>query len=518
MASSIPNAFFARVLTEAAGFGIGGALREPIVPLLQELTNETWRLNPFVPLAPGDAAMIAGEDRSLEEFARGEAAQHGIKPEKFDHLIQATRTGPGVALALEMWRRRLIDPDDFDFALWKESLAERFHAPLAELHDALLSPADLAMMRQQGFVERPRQVEESGLQGITPERADLLFEISGLPPGIEPAVSALHRGFIDSDGFAQIVREGHTKTKYTDLLLKLAVPILSPVDAANLRLRGWIDATEAERIGALSGYTAEQMQRLYEMRGRPASPTQGYTAWARGAPGPYGGTFDRGDFDTLIRQSDIRPEYADTLWHNRFAYPSLFQLRNAVQSGGITPERARVILHYERYEDADAEGLVSSWTAGGSTATHELTKAEVVNEYEAGILDRAATVARLEGLGESATTAAALVTLADYRVVRSSLTAAMTKTRTLYVGWKIDRNGASNELDSLGIPATARDRALAVWDHERELNRPELTVAQIVKAAKHEVITAADALGRMLARGYVDADARVILHTEGVTI
>jgi hypothetical protein len=141
-----------------------------------------------------------------------------------------------------------------------------------------------------------------------------------------------------------------------------------------------------------------------------------------------------------------------------------------------------------------------------------------VNEYQAGILDRATATARLVELGETPATAAAQLSLADYRVVRSSLTAAMTKTRTLYVGWRIDRQQASNELDALGIPATARDRALTIWDAERELNRPDLTPAQIVKAAKKGVLTAAEGLARLLERGYLDADARILLASDGVSV
>ena len=56
--------------------------------------------------------------------------------------------------------------------------------------------------------------------------------------------------------------------------------------------------------------------------------------------------------------SDIRPEYAELLWGIRHNYPSLFALRTAVQGGGISPARAKTILHFQRYEDQDAESVV----------------------------------------------------------------------------------------------------------------------------------------------------------------
>jgi hypothetical protein len=293
----------------------------------------------------------------------------------------------------------------------------------------------------------------------------------------------------------------------------------------NLRLRGWVDdATLAARM-ALHGYSAEQARDWYHSAGRPIAPVQAYTAWARGAPhveqpgfSPAGPSFGFDDFERAIEQSDIRPEWAPILWHDRWNYPSLFQLRRAVEAGAIKPPRALTILGYERYEPQDAQALVASWTSTGSGSQADLTRSEVVKEYEARIVDLPTATRLLRAIGLSDAAIAGELALADYRVVRSSLQSAQTKTRTLYVGWHIDRTQASNELDALGIPTAARDLALATWDHERELNRPALTPVQIAQAAQHDIFTAQHAYDRLLARGYVDEDARALLALHSVTL
>jgi len=293
----------------------------------------------------------------------------------------------------------------------------------------------------------------------------------------------------------------------------------------NLRLRGWINAdTLADRM-ALHGYSGVQAEDWYHSAGRPIAPVQAYTAWARGAPhvqqagfDPAGAAFGFDDFERAIIQSDIRPEWAPILWHNRFNYPSLFQLRRAVESGGISPARARVILRFERYEDQDADALIASWTSTSSGSQANLTRSEIVKEYESRLIDLATATRLLRELGLSDAAIAGELSLAEYRVVRSSLQSAQTKTRTLYVGWHIDRLQASNELDALGIPAAAREQALAVWDHERELNRPTLTPTQIATAAQRGIFTAQHAYDRLSARGYVDEDARALLALHKVTL
>src|SRR5205814_2025236 len=142
------------------------------------------------------------------------------------------------------------------------------------LHDVLLTPAELANARQQGFVSPERQRSEAALQGVDGERADIQFETVGLPPGPATAQAAANRGLIDRATFDEMIREGHTKTKYTELEWQLRQPVLTAAEYAGLRLRGWITKAEAEAGGALTGYSPEQMEQLFLNRGRPATTHQ----------------------------------------------------------------------------------------------------------------------------------------------------------------------------------------------------------------------------------------------------
>ncbi len=515
---SILTKFFGRTASEGAAFALGTAVGPALSPAVRELVNEAWAHYPTMPLRAQDAALAAAKGVADYIDKQDEASKTGIGPERFAALVDIARSYPQLAQLLELRRRGLIGEADLHTLLRRLGFTDENADRLAALEHVLLSAADLAMMRQQGFIDRDRQVADSARVGVSAEHAELLFEISGLPPGIETALAMLRRGIIDEGEFARIVREGHTKTKYTDELLRLRHPVLSATQAATLRLKGWISADTAAELGALTGYTAEQMERLYLALGRPAAPVQMFTAWARGVDGPAGTPLDREQFLQGIRESDIRPEWGPLLWGIRHAYPSLFQLRRAVQDGSIAPARARTILRYERYEQQDIDGLVASWTSEGDGAQAEPTKAEVVREYESRVLDLATATRLLRQLGVADAEITTLLQLSDYRVVRSSLTAAMTKTRTLYVGWRIERLEASNELDALGIPAAARDLALATWDQERELARPWLTATQVATAAQRDVFTPQEAYGELTGRGYSDRDARALLALHKVTL
>ncbi len=337
------------------------------------------------------------------------------------------------------------------------------------------------------------------------------FELSGDPLPVGMMQTALSRGLVTRAEFDQAIREGHTKTKYTGLAEALRHPVLTASQYATLRLKGWLSKGEAEAGGALTGHTAEQMDQLYLSMGRPIAPVQAFQAWARGAPGPYGGKFDRAAFDKAIEQSSIRPEYAEPLWGIRFAYPAAFQLGRAVQSGAITPARAKVILGYARYEPQDIDALVSTWSSGSVAKEKELTATMLATEYQGRYITRAELLAGLQGLGYNAEHATMVAELADAQRVAGLRNAAVTKVVGQYVNHRLHRAEAAVALDKLGIPARARDEALSIADVTHETTRLLLTPAQIKKAFTKSIIDRATAVAELEDRGMSSADVDVFL-------
>jgi hypothetical protein len=235
------------------------------------------------------------------------------------------------------------------------------------------------------------------------------------------------------------------------------------------------------------------------------------TAWARGIDGPDGTPMDQAQFEKGIRESDIRPEWGPMLWGIRHAYPSLFQLRGAVQSGGISPDRALVILRYERYEDQDAAALVASWTRGGGTTKKGLTATDLANEYEASWVTRAQYVAGLKELGYDDATAASKADAEDAKRVRLARNQLVARVHSQYVAHRISLDTATNALNTAGVPARVRDSLLPDWTAERDLTADALTAAQIKKAWQKVMMTRAEAIGRLEFKGYDAADASIYL-------
>jgi len=459
------------------GYALGTAAGPSLEPFVQDLANEAWLINQVYPLDPGDAAEIVAEDVEQRDWGAGEAAKHGVNGERFNALVGAVLNAPDLSTLYTLLRRGLIDSGQFTHGLRKARLETEWDAALAALRQVLLSPGELANARQQGFVDDTRQLSESALQGIDAERAEILFQLAGLPPGAETAQQYLNRGLIDDTTFAEMIREGHTKTKYTDVLRRGAQFVLSPISYVEGRLRGWLTDAEMYAGTALHGVTKEDTDLLFKIHGRPISFRQTFIGTRRG------GTLDgpTSDIDPAflasLRRSNIQPPFYNLAWAQRYTYPSAFVLRSLTQSGDITQARAEEVLLFEGWEPGFAKQVSEAW-AGGTTATTD-------------------------------------------PLVRSARTSLVTALRKAFVLGDEDEASARALLAAEQVAAATIDTLIETWTRERSITRKELTPTQLKKALGEGItnpttgapFTVDEVIAELVLRGYSSNDARVFIET-----
>lgn len=455
--------FFGRTASEGAAFAAGVAVAPALSPVVREIVNEANAKYQTHPVSPNDAAAIVAEDVDTYPWGEQEAAFNGIGPDRFKRLWGEALNAPGLGELFAMWRRGLISDADFTHGLRKAKLETRWDGGLEGLHDTLLSSEELAMMQQQGFVDDARANQEGGLQGVTPERQQLRFEASGLPPGIETALEMLRRSIIDAPTFAQIVREGHTKTKYTDELLQLQTRVLSAIDYVQGHLRNWISEAEMVAGGALTGHTAEQMDFLFKIHGRPISFHQTWIGLQRG--GQLDGPTDDIDpaFLASLQRSDIQPPFYNLAWHNRYNYPSAFVLRSLTQSGEITEADAHQVLLFEGWEPTFAAKVAAAWSKGTSAAAKEATASDLLALWDGAKATAAETQTALEALGYSAAEAQRKMEVVEARRVAGAKSSAIGDLHTAYKKGALSTARTVTALEALGLSATGAAEIEQAW-------------------------------------------------------
>jgi hypothetical protein len=514
---AIWNRFFGSAVSTTAGVAVGGAIQPTLDPITRELANLTWALYKTMPIDPYYLAQGVAQGQIAHGTAETIATHSGISEDNFQHMIDIANVGPGASYAFEMWRRLDTFSDaDFAKALTRMGLEAEWIPELKKIKNVLLSPATIANAVQQGHMpndgilpeidptigfpagysqptapddDPPSHVpltqipidptNEAQGSGITKARLQVEANLVGLPPGPEALLAMWNRNLIDQESVDAGIREGHMKTKWAHAYKRMRWAVLSAEAYAELWLRQWITREEAEKGGALTGHTPEQMDLLYKNRGRPISPTQALTALVRKSPRPQGagypshtGPFNEEDFSRAISRSNIRTEYIPTLRESLYLYPSPPQLNRLVQSGAIDADTARDWAINDRFAPEVVTTLHTYWQglAGPTTAT---------------VAPR----------------------------VKAAQTTAIAEIRSAFLIGQADEAQARDWLGRVGVDATEIDGIIPIWNVMLEVPQKGLSVGQIKKA--YENLTAQwprqRALDELQLLGLTADDAATIL-------
>jgi hypothetical protein len=497
---AIPSNLLERTLEQIVGFAVGQALALPVEVFTTPLANDLWAADPKRVLDPSTAALAYLRRNGVGFNGVDEVKQSGIDEARFGLILDSLRSPPSTAELLELLRRGVSTHEDVVLGLAALGLDPEWTRAYLELQRVFLSPADAAMARQQGFLSPEESRALAAIGGVQPADADLLFELSGLPYGVDVGLELLRRGKIDEARFAQVVREGHTKTKYTADLLELRYTPLSAAVAAEALIRERVDQQTAVNIAAENGIRETDFLLWSNMLGRPPGITEALTLVNRGE-------MDHAGFREVVARSDVRTEYADQLLKLRVHYPSLFQMRALISSGAISDEYAREIFAKLGYEPKLIDGMVAA-AHTTKTAHHKTISLSILETlYESGLETREWFDKALATLGYDEAERTELEDLLEVRRLVAELTHALGELRSRYVGWKIGRDVVVADLDRLVTDPDVRDRLLRLWDLERETNRPVLSVAQIGQALKYGRFTVQQALDRWTELGLSADDA-----------
>src|SRR5205823_7897286 len=150
--------------------------------------------------------------------------------------------------------------------------------------------------------------------------------------------------------------------------------ILTAHNYAELQLRGYL--TRDERLAGTRkhGMSDEDSDLLYDVLGRSIPVHQIETGEARG--GVYNGPIDGipEPFLASLRRGNLRREYFNLAYANRYSYPSGFMIRGLAQDGELTRAETEEILLEVGWSPKWATTFAQRWTAGTTTTADPSTR------------------------------------------------------------------------------------------------------------------------------------------------
>lgn len=486
------------------GYAIGGAVTSVLNPALNPLVIEAWRLDPTMLLSPPDLAEAVVQGHLTEDAAANEALGWGVSRERFGLMVAIAGSPPGVEQILDLWDRGVMTEAEVTQALRETRLKPKYVDKVKGLQRTLLSAEQLAAMEVQGVITHDQGVAGARRVSIEPEDYDRLVRVNGLPPGVQTGLTLLNRGLLTEDQFRTLVRQGHTKTEYVDALLALRREILTPSEAAAMVVQSIIAPAEGARIAAAAGISATDFDNMVKVRGRPPGPGEALE-WLRR------GILTEAEFAQVIRESNVKTKYTGSYLEALERLPTLVQIRSMFKAGTITEQRARDLLHKHGFAPDIVDAYLESTTQAKKATHHELTESQAIALYQSGLQKREPAKAALLRIGYDGADADELLDLADAQRVNAARRTALATIHRHFVAGQLDEQQVAIELDKIEVDPRVRDDLLAAWDVERQTVTRTLTEAQVARGVKLHLIGRDDGVTRLVAQGYSEQDARLLL-------
>jgi len=381
-----------------------------------------------------------------------------------------------------------------------------------------LSPQEAAALVARGLMDESAGREWAKKSGIDSGPFASLVKAARSGPDVGALVEAYQRGFIgrgSDDGEQLSLFGGFTETgirpEWHPILEKLTVQIPTVAEVMNAWLEGQITEAEAHKRYLEAGGDPTWFQTSYNAQGEAPTPTQGLELVNRGIIGWDG----QGPGSTSFHQL-----FLEGPWRNKWEKAFRALAEHVTLPRSVTAMfHAGQLTHDEAAAELKKSGLsptmIAAYLAPAKHATvteeRHLAKGDILSLYGDKLMSRAAALKGLEALKYPKADAEHLLDLTDFKTAAATVRASMTRVRTLYQGGKIDKAGALAALDELKVPHAEARQLVDLWDITRQHNPKELTAAQVASAVYLDLISQTEGMARLVAMGYDQADAWLVL-------
>lgn len=470
-----------RFLQEALGFGVGTAIAEPLRPFVQDLVNEFWSLHPSLPGSPQDLAAMVVQGVKEQPEAAIEAAMSGVDAERFDDLVRINGSPIAPDQALDLLNRGEITEDRARHALLQSRLKPEWVDDFLKLRRQILQIADLAQMVVQSVLPEDEATTRAAMLGVDGADFHNLVRLSGNPPGPQETLQMWNRGIVDEERATLGLLQSRLKPEWIDEFKQLRYDPATTSQAADAVVRERITMAEGVAIAQQNGVSEEAFKLYVDELGRPIGNQQAVTLYKRGQ-------FDKAQVREVVARSNVRTQYVDAIIELGTHYPSLFQIKNMLQTGAMPDSVAEDILAKEGYTAEVIKAAIAAGHGAKLAGSRQLTQSAIEAEYKSKGIEKAETTTLLQGIGYDDNDIGLLLGLWDYQNAAAFRTAVMGVVKARFLQADIDESTASSLLDQVGIPPEQRDNYLQLWTFDLQANPTLLTLAQLNAAYKANLI------------------------------
>lgn len=372
-----------------------------------------------------------------------------------------------------------------------------------------LSAQQAAGATIRGWITQGEGEHWAAKTGVNAEVFNLLVETGRLPPAPGEILEGWRRGFVGPADVRKAIIESDIGSDWADFFMKLKFAPMSPALAVQAAVQSHIGLPEAQSAFAQGGEDPAHFEVAYETAGEPPGVESMITLLHKGL-------MTEAQVRQGIAESRVKNKYVDAIIAGQYKTVPLRSVTSFITKGILSDAEGMHQLQMDGYQPDLAHKIVAAAHVTKTAATHALTQGEILALYKAGEITRAVAISTLVALGHNASDVALMLGLADHQIEQAASRQLIGIIRSAYLAGGLSRTTASSDLDRTGIAASARDQLLTTWDAEVQTRVRPLSEAQIMAAAKKQIIAPAEAFSRLTFMGYLNGDALILMNTAGV--
>lgn len=460
--------------------------------------------NPHLLPDPATIAGLAATSRWDAEQAKFHITQQGFNRDWATQMIDAQRAYPAIADALDMLHKGAITEERFrDYAMKNGYTDEAVHYFLVTRFQPL-SPEEAALAELRGNLTHEQAAEQAAWGGVDAETFAVMVGNTGEPPGLEQLNEAFRRKFIDEATLRKGIAESRVRNEWADTIIKMRYVPMSTADAVRAVVQNQIPADQGREIAEENGLAPGQFDILYKTDGNPISPQEAFRLYNRGL-------MTEATVKQSLRESRLKDKYVDDIFKLHVKELEPRQLSDALHTGSITHDQALKIAMDAGYSAHDAAIIVETASRRKLAAARDRVIAAAETMYVDNAYTREQFSAIVVAMGYDHAEAEVLVQSAEFHREARAFSAALNMVRSKFISHHIGTQQAQQSMAAIGVPAEQQDYLLKLWTVEKAANTRELTPSQVIKATGMQLITAEDALARLVDMGYHEDDAALLL-------
>lgn len=310
-----------------------------------------------------------------------------------------------------------------------------------------------------------------------------------------------------------VIAYSRVRDEFIPDLKKSAKSTVSGADAVEIAVKQIMSVGDATNLYAAAGGMPEQFQMLVDSAGDSAGVEKAAELYAHGV-------ITYGQLEQVVAMSRMNKRFyylagigpdgptTDEPYQAPFNMKWLppYEIKEAVANNPALADKATTWMLQQGYPADQAAAFTASLkTSTVATVKHE-TEAMVLTELTAGMITQGDATTALTNLGYASDAIPFLLQYAQARATITARNSALSRVRAGYLASVVTADQATASLSKVGVPQATIQTFLADWNAEKAVPHTALTVAEIGKLLKENIISTDTASSLWQMKGYSVTD------------